>query len=502
MSFALKVINISKSFPGVLANDKINIEIPSGTIHAIVGENGAGKSTLMKIIYGMISPDSGKISVSEKEKKFSSPKDAIKAGIGMVHQHFMLADNLTVLENVILGIENATLRNINKKKFKNEILEISDKYGMPLNPNTTIDELGVGEKQRVEIIKVLYRGAKILILDEPTAVLVPQEVNELFENLNNLKNQGVTIIFISHKLDEVIEIADGISVMRGGKHVGTVDAKTVSKPELAEMMIGKSLPKIPKRTSLPTNEICLEVSSLSGEKLDSKEPFKDINFILSKGEILGIAGVEGNGQRELTESILGIYPISQGTITVDGINIDNMATRQRRSLGINFIPEDRQTQGLVMDNSLIENAMLGRQNKDMYKTRFKSVNFKNSRKFSNKIIDQYDVRTPKSSTLALALSGGNQQKFVVGRELEDNPSLLVASQPTRGIDIGAQSLIWEELREARDAGLGVLLISADLEELLGLSDRLLVMYEGKIVKELLPEDATPELLGAYMTGLK
>ena len=323
MSFALKVTEISKSFPGVLANDKISIEIPNGTIHAIVGENGAGKSTLMKVIYGMISPDSGTITVEDEEKKFSSPKDAIKSGIGMVHQHFMLADNLTVLENIILGIENATLKNIKKKKFTNEILEISNKYGMPLNPNVTIDELGVGEKQRVEILKVLYRGAKILILDEPTAVLVPQEVKELFENLNNLKNQGVTILFISHKLDEVIEIADGISVMRGGKHVGTVDAKTVSKSELAEMMIGKSLPKPPDRTTSPLNEKCLEVNSLTGEEIDSKSPFLNITFELKKGEILGIAGVEGNGQRELTEAILGIYPLKSGEIFVDGNNINH-----------------------------------------------------------------------------------------------------------------------------------------------------------------------------------
>ena len=349
--------------------------------------------------------------------------------------------------------------------------------------------------------QVLYRGAKILILDEPTAVLVPQEVKELFENLNNLKNQGVTILFISHKLDEVIEIADGISVMRGGKHVGTVDAKTVSKSELAEMMIGKSLPKPPDRTTSPLNEKCLEVNSLTGEEIDSKSPFLNITFELKKGEILGIAGVEGNGQRELTEAILGIYPLKSGEIFVDGNNINQMGTRQRREMGINFIPEDRQSQGLVMDNSLTENAMLGRQNKKRYKTKMKSVNFKNSKKFSDAIINQYDVRTPSSSTLALALSGGNQQKFVVGRELEDSPSLLVASQPTRGIDIGAQSLIWDELRGARDDGLGVLLISADLEELLGLSDRLLVMYEGKVVKELIPEEATPELLGAYMTGL-
>ncbi len=502
MSIALKIKNISKSFPGVLANDNIDINIPEATIHAIVGENGAGKSTLMKIIYGMIQPDSGTIEVFNKEEKFNSPKEAINSGIGMVHQHFMLADNLTVLENVVLGLENASLKPINKKKYNDEIESISKKYGMPLDSKITIDDLGVGEKQRVEIIKVLYRGAKILILDEPTAVLVPQEVNELFENLRSLKKEGVTIIFISHKLDEVLEIADGVSVMRGGKHVGTVESSNVSKPDLAEMMIGKSLPKPPKRDTSASKSICLEVKGLNGELLDSKAPFSDINFKVNKGEILGIAGVEGNGQRELTEAILGVYPIESGQISLNNKDINDLETRVRRSLGVSYIPEDRQSQGLVMDSSLIENAMLGRQTKERYRTKFYNINYKNSKSFSEEIINNYDVRTPGSATLALALSGGNQQKFVVGRELNDEPNLLIASQPTRGIDIGAQALIWEKLRDARDSGLGVLLISADLEELLGLSDRLLVIYEGKIVKELLPKEATPEVLGAYMTGLE
>ena len=502
MNTAIKTQNITKSYPGVLANSNVSIQIEESSIHAIVGENGAGKSTLMKILYGMTKPDEGEIEIFDEPASMSSPKDAINQGIGMVHQHFMLAKNLTVLENIILGIDRPSLKNLGLKKYKKSIQEVMSTYSLDIDLDMFVEELSVGEKQRVEIIKVLFRGAKILILDEPTAVLVPQEVNELFKNLNNLKENGVTIIFISHKLDEVLEIADGVSVMRGGKHVGTVESSNVSKPDLAEMMIGKSLPKPPKRDTSASKSICLEVKGLNGEVLDSKAPFSDINFKLNKGEILGIAGVEGNGQRELTEAILGVYPIESGQISLNNKDINDLETRVRRSLGVSYIPEDRQSQGLVMDSSLIENAMLGRQTKERYRTKFYNINYKNSKSFSEEIINNYDVRTPGSATLALALSGGNQQKFVVGRELNDEPNLLIASQPTRGIDIGAQALIWEKLRDARDSGLGVLLISADLEELLGLSDRLLVIYEGKIVKELLPKEATPEVLGAYMTGLE
>jgi simple sugar transport system ATP-binding protein len=502
MTLAIKLSNISKSFPGVKANDDISFDIKQGTIHAIVGENGAGKSTLMKILYGMQKQDSGSINIFSEQVKFLSPKDAISKGIGMVHQHFMLADNLSVFESIVLGIDKASLKKMNKSKYRKEIDAITDKYSMPLETASMIDELGVGEKQRVEIIKVLFRGAKILILDEPTAVLVPQEVKELFSNLKQLKDSGVTILFISHKLDEVLEIADEISVMRAGKYIDTVQANNVSKIELAEMMIGENLPSPPKRENKPREENALSVEDITSTTVDGKKAFKNINFSIKQGEIVGIAGVEGNGQRELAESILGVFPIEKGKITLNDQEINLLNTRERREFGISFIPEDRQSQGLLMDVSLSENMILGRQSTSAYKSKYSNIIYSQANQDSQLVIENYDVRTPGNKTLALALSGGNQQKFVVGRELEDNPKLLIASQPTRGIDIGAQSLIWNKLRDARDSGLGVLLISADLDELIGLSDRIHVIYEGEFVKEINPQDATPELLGGYMTGLK
>lgn len=502
MKLAINIENITKTYPGVLANSQVSIKVNSGDIHAIVGENGAGKSTLMKILYGMVKPDSGNIEIFEKKANMSSPKDAINLGIGMVHQHFMLAKNLTVLENIILGIDKPFLKNIKLSKYRTEIQKVMELYSLDIDLNQYVDELSVGEKQRVEIIKVLFRGAKILILDEPTAVLVPQEVNELFNNLKNLKDSGVTIIFISHKLDEVLEIADEISVMRGGKHIDTVDANTVSKTDLAEMMIGQNLPTPPKREKNSIDEKSLIINNLTAEEENGRKAFSNINFSINQGEVVGIAGVEGNGQRELAEAILGVYPVESGEIILGETTINDLSTRDRREYGLSFIPEDRQSQGLLMDVSLSENVILGKQSSKKYKTKYHNIKFNEAAVNSNVVIENFDVRTPGNETLALALSGGNQQKFVVGREIENKPSLLIASQPTRGIDIGAQSLIWNKLRDARDNGLGVLLISADLDELIGLSDRIFVIYEGSFVKELDPEEASPELLGSYMTGLK
>ena len=456
----------------------------------------------MKILYGMVKPDSGDIAIFDNKTVLNSPKDAIDSGLGMVHQHFMLADNLTVLESVILGIDKATFKNINLKRYTSEITEVINKYNLNIDLNKNIDELGVGEKQRVEILKVLFRGAKILILDEPTAVLVPQEVDELFNNLRDLKNNGVTIIFISHKLDEVLEIAEDISVMRGGIMVNTVSADGISKKDLAEMMIGKSLPKPPKRqSSISTSEI-LSIENLSAVNENGKKVFENISFKLNSSEILGIAGVEGNGQREIVEAIIGIHDYETGTIKLENSTIDDFSIRERLNLGISFIPEDRQAQALIMDMSLTNNVILGRQSLAKYKTKLTTVNLNNAAKASESVVENFDVKTPNTATIATALSGGNQQKYVVGRELEDNPTLLIASQPTRGIDIGAQALIWEKLRNTRDEGLGVLLISADLEELIGLSDRIVVIYQGQFVAELQPEEITPEILGSYMTGLK
>ena len=502
MNLAIKIENVTKTYPGVLANSDVTVKINSGYIHAIVGENGAGKSTLMKILYGMVKPDSGNIEIFENKSNMTSPKDAINLGIGMVHQHFMLAKNLTVLENIILGIDKPFLKNIKLSNYKKEIQKVMELYSLNIDLNQYVDELSVGEKQRVEIIKVLYRGAKILILDEPTAVLVPQEVEELFKNLSDLKNNGVTVLFISHKLDEVLEIADEISVMRAGKMMDTVINKNVSKIQLAEMMIGKSLPTPPERTTSTEEDIILKIENLKSNNSDGRTIFDNITFNVHKSEILGIAGVEGNGQKEVVEAIIGIHPVESGKVIFLNEDIKKLSTRERLESGISFIPEDRQLQAMIMDMNLTNNVIIGRQNIKKYKSNIGTVKTKNAMKESEKVISSFDVKTPGTNTLATALSGGNQQKFVVGRELEDNPSLLIASQPTRGIDIGAQALIWEKLRTTRDQGLSVLLISADLEELIGLSDRIIVFYQGRLVKELNAENVTPEDLGGYMTGLK
>ena len=502
MNIAINTNNISKSYPGVLANSNVSIQINESSIHAIVGENGAGKSTLMKILYGMTKPDSGSIEIFNETVTMSSPKDSITLGIGMVHQHFMLAKNLTVLENIILGIDRPSLKNLGLKKYKKAIEEVMSNYSLDIDLNMYVKDLSVGEKQRVEIIKVLFRGAKILILDEPTAVLVPQEVDELFNNLKNLRENGVTIIFISHKLDEVLEIADQISVMRSGQLIDSVRNMNVSKIELAEMMIGKSLPSPPPRSTEKKQNKIIELKNVSSNNVDGRQLFKNISFSLYGSEILGIAGVEGNGQKEVVESIIGIEKLESGEIFFNGEKINDKTTRERLDSGISFIPEDRQLQAMIMDMNLTNNVIIGRQNIKKYKSNFATVKTKNAVKESENIISLFDVKTPGTNTLATALSGGNQQKFVVGRELEDDPSLLIASQPTRGIDIGAQALIWEKLRESRDNGLGVLLISADLEELIGLSDRIVVFYQGSLVTELSSEEVSPEDLGGYMTGLK
>jgi len=502
MKSAINIKNITKTYPGVLANSDVSINVYSGHIHAIVGENGAGKSTLMKMLYGMVKPDSGSIEIFENKANISSPKEAINLGIGMVHQHFMLAKNLTVLENIILGIDKPFLKNIKLAKYRSEIQKVMNLYSLNIDLDQYVDELSVGEKQRVEIIKVLYRGAKILILDEPTAVLVPQEVDELFKNLRDLKDNGVTVLFISHKLNEVLEIADEISVMRSGQMIDTVLNSNVSKIQLAEMMIGKSLPVPPPRATSTSEKVILKVENLKSQDEDGRNIFTDISFEVNKSEILGIAGVEGNGQKEVVEAIIGIQSIDSGKITFMDQDIKNKGTRERLESGISFIPEDRQLQAMIMDMNLTNNVIIGRQNIEKYKSNLGTMKTKNAVKESEKVISAFEVKTPGTSTLATALSGGNQQKFVVGRELEDDPSLLIASQPTRGIDIGAQALIWEKLRKSRDEGLSVLLISADLEELIGLSDRIIVFYQGKLVKELDAKNVTPEDLGGYMTGLK
>jgi len=500
MTEAVRLEGITKRFPGVVANDNVSLVVESGEIHAICGENGAGKSTLMNILYGMQPPDEGTIAIFGEEKQFSSPKDAIDLGIGMVHQHFMLADNLTVLENVILGAEPGDGPAIDFKEARARLDQLGSAYGLELHPDDTADTLEIGERQRIEIIKILFRGAKILILDEPTAVLVPQEVEELFRNMRDLKAEGHTIIFIDHKLDEVLAIADTITVLRHGRSVATVKPEDVSAHDLAELMVGSELPTPETRSSTVTDETVVEVRDVSAVDDEGAPRLRNVSLTVHKGEIVGVAGVEGNGQAELVEVILGITPLTSGSIHLHGHDATHWSVRARREAGVGYIPEDRHRRGLLLPAPLWENDMLGHQTQKPFVRSGMWLDEVAAKEHASRVIDSFDVRTPGVDVPIHALSGGNQQKLIVGREMATDSNPLIAAHPTRGIDVGAQAAIWDELRRARAAGLAVLLISADLEELIGLSDTLLVMLRGEIVARLDPGDVNPRELGAYMTG--
>ncbi|MEV8633306.1 ABC transporter ATP-binding protein [Streptosporangium sp. NPDC051023] len=496
---AVELEGITKRFPGVVANRDISLSVQQGHVHAVVGENGAGKSTLMKILYGMQRPDEGEIRVTGKPVTFKSPADAIAMGIGMVHQHFMLADNLTVLENVILGSEpRAGGIAIDFGAARRKIRQISDSYGLGIDPDTTVEDLGVGARQRVEILKVLYRGARILILDEPTAVLVPQEVDELFENLRGLVREGLTIIFISHKLDEVLSVANAITVIRRGTTVAEVNPGDVTARQLAELMVGSELPSPETRESTVTETVALSVRNLTVRSADGRPLVEGVGFDIHRGEVLGIAGVEGNGQAELVEAVMGMRS-SEGEIRLGEEDISAWPTLRRREAGIGYIPEDRHRHGLLLEAPLWENRILGHQTQRP-NVKGPWIDRAGARKDTRRIVEEYDVRTPGIDVDAAALSGGNQQKLIVGREMSGNPVFLIASHPTRGVDVGAQAAIWDHLRAARAAGLAVLLISADLDELIGLSDTLKVILRGRLVADVDPLTVTPEQLGSAMTG--
>ncbi|MFE9336115.1 ABC transporter ATP-binding protein [Streptomyces sp. NPDC007063] len=506
---AVELRGITKRFPGVVANRDIDIRVDRGTVHALVGENGAGKSTLMKILYGMQRPDEGTISIDGDEVALHSPADAIARGIGMVHQHFMLADNLTVLENTVLGAER--LYGIGSRARK-KIKELSDAYQLGIRPDVLVEDLGVADRQRVEILKALYRGARILILDEPTAVLVPQEVDALFANLRELKAEGLTVLFISHKLGEVLSVADAITVIRRGTTVASVRPEETTPKQLAELMVGSELPSAETRESTVTDTPMLHVDGLHLSAADPdggrRTVLDGIDFTIHKGEVLGVAGVEGNGQAELVEAIMGMCDPDDGLITLDGQDISHAPTRQRRESGIGYIPEDRHRHGLLLEAPLWENRILGHVTE---KPNSKGpalgipgapqlLALGQARADAERIVGEYDVRTPGIEVTAASLSGGNQQKFIVGREMSHDPKLLIAAHPTRGVDVGAQAQIWDQIRTARREGLAVLLISADLDELIGLSDCLRVMYRGRLVADADPATVTPEELGSAMTG--
>jgi simple sugar transport system ATP-binding protein len=502
VEYAVEMHNISKQFPLVLANDDVTFSVQKGEIHALVGENGAGKSTLMNILYGLLRADSGTLAVDGKAAHFTGPGDAIAQGIGMVHQHFMLIPPLTVAENVVLGQEPSKRGFVDKASANQTVKALSDQYGLKVDPTAKVETLSVGIEQRIEIIKVLYRGAEILILDEPTAVLTPQEVDELFEILGSLKDQGKTIIFITHKLQEVMAVADTVTVMRRGKVVGTVSTQDTTRQDIATMMVGRQVLFRVERTQAEPGEVVLTVKDLNA--LDNKDlpALRDISFSVREGEILGVAGVEGNGQTELVEVLTGLRKAQSGQVELNGQEITNDSPRLIREKGTGHIPEDRHRRGLVLDFTVAQNMVLGIHYRKPYVRHLglDVINFGPIREKAQRLLKEFDIRPPDHENPAGNLSGGNQQKVIVAREFDQNPKLLIAAQPTRGIDVGSIEFIHQRLLQARDKGKAVLLISADLEEILSISDRIAVMYEGQVVGTLEPAEATEERLGLMMTG--
>lgn len=495
----IELKNITKTFGNVVANDNVSIKIEPGTIHAIVGENGAGKSTIMRIAYGFYNADSGEILVDGKSVSIKNPHDAIALGIGMVHQHFMLVDTMSVAENIILGAETGGIANLDLAKASEEIFRLSEELKLGVRPRALIEDLSVGQQQRVELLKALYRNANLLILDEPTAVLTPQEVEEFFQILRKMREQGKTIVIITHKLEEVLAISDDVTVMRDGKTVGSVKTKETNAKELAKMIVGREvLLRVEKTSAQPTAKV-LEINSL---EIKSKHgvAVNNISFEVRAGEIVGIAGIEGNGQTELIEAIAGLITPTSGTIKFNEKNITRFSARQRKELGIAHIPEDRHKRGLLLNSDLSENSILGVHYRQPVTVGGGLLNNTFIGKRVKEIIGNFDVRPANPELSAKSLSGGNQQKLIIGREFDLNPKLLLVSQPTRGVDIGAIEFIHRKLIALRDSGAAVLLVSAELEEVTALADRLLIIREGKIVGEVNPKDTSVEEIGLMMTG--
>jgi len=499
----LELKNITKTFGEVIANDDVSINIPTGTIHAIVGENGAGKSTIMRIAYGFYNADSGEIIFDDRSVKIRNPHDAIALGIGMVHQHFMLVDSMTVAENIVLGAETGGALNLDLEKANEEISRLSDELKLGVDPRAKIEDLSVGQQQRVELLKALYRKAKFLILDEPTAVLSPQEVEDFFGILRRMREQGKTIVIITHKLEEVLAISDNVTVMRDGKVAGNVKTSATSTKDLARMIVGRDvLLRVDKTIANPSGEVLrvenLAVKGARGNSLDG------VSFQVRSGEIVGIAGIEGNGQTELIESLAGLVPPSrqQGKTEFEGRDITNASARARKELGIAHIPEDRHKRGLLLNFDLAENSLLGVHYRAPISSSIGIMSEAVIEKRANEILERFDVRPRNIELSAKSLSGGNQQKLIIGREFALNPKLLLVSQPTRGVDIGAIEFIHRKLIELRDSGAAILLVSAELEEVTALADRLLVMRGGKIVGEVDPKIASVEEIGLMMTGGK
>lgn len=500
----LELREITKRFGDVLANDHINIVVRPGTIHAIVGENGAGKSTAMRIAYGFYTPDSGEIVVEGKTRNIQTPHDAIALGIGMVHQHFMLVDTMTVAENIILGAEPGTAAAIDLRTAADEIRALSDEFRLAVDPNAFVSDLSVGQQQRVELLKALYRRARLLILDEPTAVLTPQEVEEFFAILRRMREQGKTVIIITHKLSEVLAISDDVTVMRDGRVVGGVKTSETNAAELARMMVGRDVLLRVDKPDAKAGQTVLNVKGLTVAVAGGERGVRGVSFVVREGEIVGIAGVEGNGQTELIEALAGLVTPSNlsGSVEFDGKDITRASAREHYELGIAHVPEDRHRRGLLLDFDLAENSILGIHYRKPAVSISPMLDIAGIRARALELINNFDVRPANPDLPARALSGGNQQKLIIGREFELKPKLLLVSQPTRGVDIGAIEFIHKKLVALRDEGCAILLVSAELEEVTSLADRLLVIYHGRIVGEVDPKRASLEEIGLMMTGGK
>lgn len=496
----IEMSGITKEFGTFKANDNIHLDLKKGEIHALLGENGAGKSTLMNILSGLLEPTSGEIKVNGEVVKISSPDVANRLGIGMVHQHFMLVEKFTVTENIILGKENHQFGVLDRKSAEKDIQELSDRYGLRVDPSAKIESISVGMQQRAEILKTLYRGADILIFDEPTGVLTPQEIEELMSIMKSLVSEGKSIILITHKLDEIKAVADRCTVIRRGKSIDTVDVKETSQQELADMMVGRSVNfKVDKKKASPKEPV-LSVKQLTVKEKRGYDAVKNVDLEVKAGEVLGIAGVDGNGQSELIEAITGLTKVETGTITLDGKEITNKKPRKITETGLGHIPEDRQRRGLVLEMSIEENIALQTYYKKPF-SRHGFLNHKEIKSYAKRLVNEFDVRTSSEENSAGSLSGGNQQKAIIAREVDRDPALLIAAQPTRGLDVGAIEYIHKRLVEQRDKGKGVLLMSYELDEVMNVSDRIAVMYDGKIIAIVNAEETNEKELGLLMAGV-
>ena len=503
--YAVEMLNITKRFPGIIANDNITLQLKKGEIHALLGENGAGKSTLMSVLFGLYQPEEGEIRKDGKKVEINDPNDANDLGIGMVHQHFKLVECFSVLDNIILGVETTKGGFLQKDEARKKVLALSEKYGLAVDPDALIEDITVGMQQRTEILKMLYRDNEILIFDEPTAVLTPQEIHELMGIMKNLAAEGKSILFITHKLAEIMEVADRCSVLRKGKYIGTVDIKDATPESLSAMMVGRDVNFVVEKKPSQPGDVVLDIKGMTvASKRHKNNAVNGVSMQVRRGEIVCIAGIDGNGQTEFVYGLSGLEPLKKGAISINGTDISTMPIRKRLALmGMSHIPEDRHKHGLVLDYTLEDNIVLQRYFEPEFTSKAGFLKRKAIRDYANRLIEQYDVRSGQGpATKARAMSGGNQQKAIIAREIDKDPELLIAVQPTRGLDVGAIEYIHKQLVAQRDAGKGVLLVSLELDEVMNVSDRILVMYEGEIVGEFDPKEVTVEELGLYMAGAK